>query len=151
MNLPIYSSLKAKLESKGLDSTTSGQIAWFVCSMVFSWTIVFFINTINLSLDSFIYNLFQNNIIHTIKITILFAFVFSFLYYKSAIPLGLSFFISMCIFFLSYDMWYIIGYVTMAVLFVVCFLNRKFIASSLLILWGYYYFYVCITVIASYH
>lgn len=151
MNLPIYSSLKAKLESKGLDSTTSGQIAWFACSIVFSWTIVFFINTINLSLDSFIYNLFQNNIIHTIKITILFAFVFSFLYYKSAIPLGLSFFISMCIFFLSYDMWYIIGYVTMAVLFVVCFLNREFIASSLLILWGYYYFYVCITVIASYH
>ncbi|WP_158659248.1 hypothetical protein [Helicobacter trogontum] len=28
MKLPIYSNLKAKLESKGLDSTTSGQIAW---------------------------------------------------------------------------------------------------------------------------
>ena len=33
MKLPIYSSLKAKLESKWLDSTTSGQIAWFVCSV----------------------------------------------------------------------------------------------------------------------
>ena len=151
MKIPIYTKLKARLESKGIDSVSSGQMAWFVCSIVFSWTIVFFINTINLSLDSFIYNLFQNNIIHTIKITILFTFVFSFLYYKSAIPLGLSLFISMCTFFLLHDIWYIIYNVIMAILFVVCFLNRKFIVSSLLILWGYYYFYVCITVIASYH
>lgn len=34
MNLPIYSNLKAKLESKGLDSITSGQIAW-LCSASF--------------------------------------------------------------------------------------------------------------------
>jgi len=34
MKLPIYSHIKAKLESKGLDSITSGQIAWFVCSVV---------------------------------------------------------------------------------------------------------------------
>ena len=33
MKLPIYSNLKTKLESKGLDSITSGQIAWFVCSI----------------------------------------------------------------------------------------------------------------------
>ena len=33
MNLFIYSNLKAELESKGLDSITSGQIAWFVCSI----------------------------------------------------------------------------------------------------------------------
>ena len=33
MKLPIYSNLKAKLESKGIDSITSRQIAWFVCSV----------------------------------------------------------------------------------------------------------------------
>ena len=33
MKLPIYSNLKAELESKGLDSSTSGQIAWFMCSV----------------------------------------------------------------------------------------------------------------------
>ena len=33
MNIFIYSNLKAKLESKGLNSITSGQIAWFVCSI----------------------------------------------------------------------------------------------------------------------
>ena len=33
MKIPLYSRLKLKLESKGLDSITSGQIAWFVCSV----------------------------------------------------------------------------------------------------------------------
>ncbi|EHA3649017.1 hypothetical protein JKM37_000819, partial [Campylobacter coli] len=34
MQIPIYSKLKAKLESKGIDNISSGQIAWFVCSVV---------------------------------------------------------------------------------------------------------------------
>ncbi|HED6603929.1 TPA: hypothetical protein R5Z00_001767, partial [Campylobacter coli] len=33
MQIPIYSKLKAKLESKGIDNISSGQIAWFVCSV----------------------------------------------------------------------------------------------------------------------
>ncbi|WP_235689565.1 hypothetical protein [Campylobacter jejuni] len=33
MQIPIYSKLKAKLESKGIDNISSGQIAWFVCSL----------------------------------------------------------------------------------------------------------------------
>ncbi|MGX3045135.1 hypothetical protein [Helicobacter sp. T3_23-1056] len=36
MKIPIYAQLKSKLESKGLDSTTSGQIAWFVFSFFVS-------------------------------------------------------------------------------------------------------------------
>lgn len=43
MKLPIYSHLKAKLESKGLDSTTSGQIAWFACSGILSLILAFLI------------------------------------------------------------------------------------------------------------
>ncbi len=34
IKIPIYSQIKSKLESKGLDSTSSSQISWFVCSMV---------------------------------------------------------------------------------------------------------------------
>ncbi|WP_171838930.1 hypothetical protein, partial [Campylobacter coli] len=33
LQIPIYSKLKAKLESKGIDNISSGQIAWFVCSV----------------------------------------------------------------------------------------------------------------------
>ena len=33
VKIPIYTKLKAKLESKGLDSVASGQMAWFVCSV----------------------------------------------------------------------------------------------------------------------
>ncbi len=33
MQIPIYSKLKTKLESKGIDNISSGQIAWFVCSL----------------------------------------------------------------------------------------------------------------------
>ena len=33
MKIPLYSQLKLKLESKGIDSITSGQIAWFMCSV----------------------------------------------------------------------------------------------------------------------
>ncbi|WP_181882462.1 hypothetical protein, partial [Helicobacter didelphidarum] len=43
VKIPIYSHIKAKLESKGLDSITSGQIAWFVCSGVFASIFSFFI------------------------------------------------------------------------------------------------------------
>ncbi len=49
MNLPIYSSLKAKLESKGLDSITSGQIAWFVCSVgiVYLFSMILYLYGVN--------------------------------------------------------------------------------------------------------
>lgn len=56
MKLPIYSNLKAELESKGLDSITSGQIAWFMCSVgvvyVFSMIVYAYgVNKEGISLD----------------------------------------------------------------------------------------------------
>lgn len=36
MKIPIYSNLKTTLENKGLDSITSGRIAWFVTAMALS-------------------------------------------------------------------------------------------------------------------
>lgn len=43
MKIPIYTQIKAKLESKGLDSTTSGQIAWLYFSGILSVICGFFI------------------------------------------------------------------------------------------------------------
>ncbi|BAM32806.1 hypothetical protein HW260_02785 [Helicobacter cinaedi] len=56
MKIPLYSTLKAKLESKGIDSITSGQIAWFVCSVgvvyVFSMIVYTYgVNKEGISLD----------------------------------------------------------------------------------------------------
>ena len=49
MKLPIYSNLKTKLESKGLDSITSGQIAWFVCSVgiVYLFSMILYLYGVN--------------------------------------------------------------------------------------------------------
>lgn len=58
MKLPLYSSLKAKLESKGLDSISSGQMAWFVCSGVLSFIVAFLITLYklrNLDFDIYFY------------------------------------------------------------------------------------------------
>lgn len=75
MNLFIYSNLKAKLESKGLDSITSGQIAWFVCSFgLFIIPIVYFH-------------------IHFVTFFCMFCiFVLNFFYIKNMLPLLLSIF-----------------------------------------------------------
>ena len=58
MKIPIYSKLKAKLESKGLDSTTSGQITWFVVSGLIAlcfalWPALYLCGN---SFDNFIYS-----------------------------------------------------------------------------------------------
>ncbi len=43
MKIPLYSQLKLKLESKGIDSITSGQVAWFMCSVgIFITPIIYF-------------------------------------------------------------------------------------------------------------
>ncbi len=83
MNLPIYSNLKAKLESKGLDSITSGQIAWFVCSSVCIIPAIFFP-------------------IHFVIFLCLFCiFILNTLYIKNLLPLSLSIFTS--IWLLDYE------------------------------------------------
>ncbi|HFU2808425.1 TPA: hypothetical protein ACH5NL_001803 [Campylobacter coli] len=49
MQIPIYSKLKAKLESKGIDNISSGQIAWFVCSVgiVYLLSIFLYLHGVN--------------------------------------------------------------------------------------------------------
>ncbi|WP_181881918.1 hypothetical protein, partial [Helicobacter sp. MIT 14-3879] len=75
LKIPLYSQLKAKLESKGLDSITSGQLAWFVCSVG-----IFIIPTI--------YILFSNN---NNQLAILFfmfiVFIFNLFYVVNIFPL----------------------------------------------------------------
>ena len=53
MQIPIYSKLKAKLESKGIDNISSGQIAWFVCSVVFTYMLFLLILIANVRSISF--------------------------------------------------------------------------------------------------
>ncbi len=53
MQIPIYSKLKAKLESKGIDNISSGQIAWFVCSVIFTYSLFLLIVIINTGTISF--------------------------------------------------------------------------------------------------
>lgn len=102
MKIPIYAQIKAKLESKGLDSTTSGQIAWFVCSVVVSHLI--FEIWIFSSLSSWWNNersALQNVIWgftaiyhnHFVLFSFMFViFIINFLYVKNIIPLMLSIF-----------------------------------------------------------
>ena len=52
MKIPIYSNLKSKLESKGLDSSTSGQIAWLVCSVLISYVLFLLVLILTLIGDS---------------------------------------------------------------------------------------------------
>ena len=72
MNLPIYSSLKAKLESKGLDSTTSGQIAWFVCSVgifIIPMLYLYFTNDNNqLIILFFMFFIFVFNLLYIVNV-----------------------------------------------------------------------------------
>lgn len=48
MKIPLYSQLKLKLESKGLDSITSGQIAWFGSSIVYGIVCATFLSFVTL-------------------------------------------------------------------------------------------------------
>ncbi|MBZ7964344.1 hypothetical protein [Campylobacter sp. 2457A] len=74
MQIPIYSKFKVKLESKGLDSITSGQIAWFVCSVgIFIISMIYFY--ISNNYDQF-----------TILFIMLFIFILNMLYGKIFLP-----------------------------------------------------------------
>ncbi|AJC90750.1 hypothetical protein [Campylobacter subantarcticus] len=71
LQIPIYSKLKAKLESKGIDNISSGQIAWFVCSVgIFIIPMVYFY--ISNNYDQF-----------TILFFMLFIFILNMLYIKN--------------------------------------------------------------------
>lgn len=61
LKIPIYSRFKNYLESKGLDSATSGQIVWFVFSVVIAhilFAIAFSENILGLVFPAHLYNNF---------------------------------------------------------------------------------------------
>lgn len=70
LKIPIYSQLKLKLESKGLDSTTSGQIAWFVCSLLWLLCLPF---------------VYQDQ--YTFLFIMFFIFTLNLIYFKNIFPL----------------------------------------------------------------
>lgn len=47
MKIPLYSNLKAKLESKGLDPIISGQVAWFSSSIIYGIVCALFLKFYN--------------------------------------------------------------------------------------------------------
>ena len=111
MNLPIYSNLKAKLESKGLDSTTSGQIAWFVCSM-------------GIFIPPMLY-LYQDQ--YTFLFFMFFIFVFNLLYIANVFPFSLVIAFIWTHIVYSYDFREIIYILVVAfiVLVLICFILKK--------------------------
>ena len=111
MKLPIYSNLKAKLESKGLDSTTSGQIAWFVCSM-------------GIFIPPMLY-LYQDQ--YTFLFFMFFIFVFNLLYIANVFPFSLVIAFIWTHIVYSYDFREIIYILVVAfiVLVLICFILKK--------------------------
>ena len=102
MKIPIYTQLKSKLESKGLDSTTSGQIAWFVCSFFVSH-LIFEIwifgclsswwNNERSSLQNIIWGFTAIYHNHFVLFSFMFViFIINLLYVKNILPLLLSIF-----------------------------------------------------------
>lgn len=105
MKLPIYSSLKAKLESKGLDSTTSGQIAWFVCSVgvvyVFSMIVYTYgVNKEGISLDKIFVAFYINHFFCFIFMWLI--FLLNLLYKENTISFILSMIITIIYFYNEY-------------------------------------------------
>ncbi len=115
MKLPIYSNLKAELESKGLDSITSGQIAWFMCS-------------VGIFIPPMLYFYFADNNQNVILLYMLLIFVFNFFYLKNIPPLLLVvFFIILFFGFVNYlnsAIWVALGISFLCVVSV-CVIARK--------------------------
>ncbi|ELB6980931.1 hypothetical protein RH548_001769, partial [Campylobacter jejuni] len=95
MQIPIYSKLKTKLESKGIDNISSGQIAWFVCSLILALVtyIILTFHYIYISYGKYDKNLFllifDRNAIELFVI-VYSCIMFNLLYIYNAIPLVLS-------------------------------------------------------------
>ncbi len=152
MQIPIYSKLKTKLESKGIDNISSGQIAWFVCSVVFAlvtFLIIYFtviIEDKNLFLA--IFELFQWQLFIFI---IYFCIPFNLLYIYNAIPLVLSSIIMFLIVMYSGIDFFIINCCGVGILFLLAIFKRKFIFSILLFIMGYICSYLLLHAIGTYH
>ena len=140
MQIPIYSKLKAKLESKGIDNISSGQIAWFVCSLVLAlvtFLIVYFTAIVEDSDNLFlaIFELFRWRLFIFI---IYFCIPFNLLYIYNAIPLVLSsIMMFLTIIIVKYFSIYFIICCGVSILLLLAFFKRKFIFSVLLFAMGY--------------
>ena len=105
MKLPIYSHIKTKLESKGLDSITSGQIAWFVCSVgvvyVFSMIVYAYgVNKEGISLDKIFVAFYINHFFCFIFMWLI--FLLNLLYKENTISFILSMIITIIYFYNEY-------------------------------------------------
>ena len=154
MQIPIYSKLKAKLESKGIDNISSGQIAWFVCSLVLAlvtFLIVYFTAIVEDSDNLFlaIFKLFQWRLFIFI---IYFCIPFNLLYIYNAIPLVLSgIMMFLTIIIVKYFSIYFIICCGVSILLLLAFFKRKFIFSVLLFAMGYTCTYLFFYGLATYH
>ena len=105
MKIPLYSTLKAKLESKGIDSITSGQIAWFVCSVgvvyVFSMIVYTYgVNKEGISLDKIFVAFYINHFFCFIFMWLI--FLLNLLYKENTISFILSMIITIIYFYNEY-------------------------------------------------
>ncbi|HDZ5066296.1 TPA: hypothetical protein RTH03_001583 [Campylobacter jejuni] len=156
MQIPIYSKLKAKLESKGIDSISSGQIAWFVCSVCLA-LITYIILTFYyfyISYDEYDKSLFllifDRNAMELFVI-IYSCIMFNLLYIYNAIPLVLSaIFIFLTFYFSSLNL-FIVGCCGIGVFFLISIFKRKFMFSVLLFAVGYTCSLLLLSAIANYH
>ncbi|MGM8984237.1 hypothetical protein ACTFDY_00970, partial [Campylobacter jejuni] len=127
MQIPIYSKLKTKLESKGIDNISSGQIAWFVCSLILALAIflIFYFTVIIEDKNLFlaIFELFQWQLFIFI---IYFCIPFNLLYIYNAIPLVLSSIIMFLIVMYSGIDFFIINCCGVGILFLLAIFKRKF-------------------------
>ncbi|ARJ56096.1 hypothetical protein [Campylobacter cuniculorum] len=153
MQIPIYSKLKAKLESKGIDNISSGQIAWFVCSLVLAlvtFLIVYFTGIVKNGDNLFlaIFKLFQWRLFIFI---IYFCIPFNLLYIYNAIPLVLSaVFIFLAFYFSSLSL-FIVVCCGIGVFFLISIFKRKLMFSVLLFAMGYTCTYLFFYGLATYH
>ena len=153
MQIPIYSKLKAKLESKGIDNISSGQIAWFVCSLVLAlvtFLIVYFTGIVENGDNLFlaIFKLFRWPLFIFI---IYFCIPFNLLYIYNAIPLVLSaVFIFLAFYFSSLSL-FIVVCCGIGVFFLISIFKRKLMFSVLLFAMGYTCTYLFFYGLATYH
>lgn len=123
MKLPIYSHIKTKLESKGLDSITSGQIAWFVCSVgvvyVFSMIVYTYgVNKEGISLDKIFVAFYINHFFCFIFMWLI--FLLNLLYKENTISFILSMIITIIYFYNEY-----FSYIVALIICVILYITKK--------------------------
>ncbi|MBZ7935784.1 hypothetical protein H2279_03905 [Campylobacter sp. B0100352/1] len=139
MQFPIYSKFKAKLESKGLDSVISGQIAWFVCSLVIAFIgcVFIFFKTIYENDENLFSAISNLSILKIFVLIIYFCIPFNLLYIYNAVPLVLSVvFISLIIYFSSLSL-FVISLCGIGVFFLISIFKTKLMFSVLLFVMSY--------------